>query len=102
MMRGLIAGLMLVFSTIVVAEPEGMADFLHLNWLDSSILPQDNFYGFANGGWQKKNPIPPEYGSWGIFAKLQKQNVENIHHMLAELSQDHHFAPGTIEQKVAD
>jgi putative endopeptidase len=34
--------------------------------IDTSVKPSDDFFKYANGGWLKKNPIPPAYSSWGI------------------------------------
>ena len=33
---------------------------------DSTVNPAQDFFDYANGGWIKRNPIPPEYSSWGI------------------------------------
>ena len=30
---------------------------LHLDWLDRSVAPQQNFNQFANGRWKETNPI---------------------------------------------
>ena len=35
-----------------------------------------DFYQYADGGWLKKNPIPPEYPSWGTFNELAERNRE--------------------------
>src|SRR6185312_8250127 len=35
---------------------------LQLDWLDRGVEPAQNFFKFANGNWQKQNPIPPAYG----------------------------------------
>ncbi|KAK3238265.1 hypothetical protein CYMTET_51709 [Cymbomonas tetramitiformis] len=37
--------------------------------------PGANFYEYANGGWIKNNPIPPEYSAWGAFHQLADQNL---------------------------
>jgi len=34
---------------------------LDLKNMDPSIKPSDDFYLYANGGWMKSNPIPPEF-----------------------------------------
>ncbi|MBP3398045.1 MAG: hypothetical protein J6K82_03880, partial [Alphaproteobacteria bacterium] len=35
--------------------------------MDMSINPADDFYAYANGGWQAKNPIPDDYSRYGAF-----------------------------------
>ncbi|KTD24282.1 MULTISPECIES: M13 family metallopeptidase [Legionella] len=75
---------------------------LHLDWLDTSASPKTDFFAYANGTWQKKNPIPPEYASWGSFNILQEKVQDTIHQMLIAAANDKNAAPGSIEQKVGD
>ncbi|MGA9853195.1 MAG: M13 family metallopeptidase [Gammaproteobacteria bacterium] len=78
------------------------ADGLHLNWLDQSVSPAQNFYEFANGTWQKDNPIPPAYSRWGQFNILQKQNQEAIHQILEDAAKNAQAKPGSDAQKIGD
>ena len=75
---------------------------LHLDWLDTAISPANDFYAYANGTWQKRNPIPPEYPSWGSFNILQEKTEDIIHQILIAASNDKNASPGSIEQKVGD
>lgn len=77
-------------------------DPLHLDWLDRSIQPGENFYAFANGGWKKQHPIPPEYASWGTFHILHERVQKIIHQMLIAAANNKSAQPGSIEQKVGD
>ncbi|WP_298627813.1 M13 family metallopeptidase [uncultured Legionella sp.] len=75
---------------------------LHSDWIDSNVSPSQDFYSYANGAWQKNNPIPPEYASWGSF-NLVNENVRDIiHQMLIKASENTNAKPGSIEQKVGD
>ena len=47
--------------------------------MDLSVKPQDDFYSYANGGWLKRNPIPPEYARWGSFNELIEKNNDALH-----------------------
>ncbi|OGG59335.1 hypothetical protein A3C89_02405 [Candidatus Kaiserbacteria bacterium RIFCSPHIGHO2_02_FULL_50_50] len=47
--------------------------------LDTSVLPQDDFFQYANGGWIAKNPIPPEKSSWGSFYALREKVAKQVH-----------------------
>ncbi|NIG52595.1 M13 family metallopeptidase [Chitinophaga sp. Cy-1792] len=40
---------------------------------DTTINPRQDFFEYANGGWIKRNPIPPEYSSWGIGNLVQEE-----------------------------
>lgn len=75
---------------------------LHLDWRDKSISPSDDFYGYANGFWQKSNPIPPEQASWGVFKILHEKVQELLHEILITQANNKEALPGSIEQKVGD
>lgn len=47
------------------ASARNKEDILKTN-VDTSVNPGDDFFGFANGGWIKDNPIPAEESVWGI------------------------------------
>ena len=83
------------------AAPAG-AEGLHLNWLDRNVNPTRDFFEFANGTWQKDNPIPPSYSRWGTFGILSKQNQEFIHQMLEEAAKSTQAQPGSDGQKIGD
>ena len=42
--------------------------------LDRSADPAQDFFQFANGGWNKANPLPEDYSRWGTFTLLGKRN----------------------------
>ena len=49
---------------------------LDLANLDTTVTPGEDFYQYATGGWQKNNPLKPEYSSFGSFNILRELNVE--------------------------
>lgn len=81
---------------------ESATSALHLDWLDPNIAVGENFYGYANGNWQKQNPIPPEYATWGSFTILQEKTQNQIHQLLINAAQDQKAKTGSLEQKVGD
>jgi predicted metalloendopeptidase len=46
--------------------------------LDPSVKPEDDFYLYANGGWIKRNPVPPEFSRWGSFNELTEKNNDAL------------------------
>ncbi|HVF70796.1 MAG TPA: M13-type metalloendopeptidase [Chthoniobacterales bacterium] len=47
--------------------------------MDTSVKPGDDFYLFANGGWVKSNPVPPEFSRWASFNELAEKNNDALH-----------------------
>jgi putative endopeptidase len=71
--------------------------------MDTSVKPQDDFYLYANGGWLKRNPVPPEYARWGSFDELTEKNNDALH-KIAENAANTHVDTKTAPevQKVGD
>ena len=70
-------------------------------YFDKNVRPQDDFYEFATGGWQKLNPLPAAYSRFGSFDQLQEDNNKRINSILDELKKKK-YAKGTLEQKLSD
>jgi putative endopeptidase len=83
--------------TVSAAEEHGfdVAD------LDTTCKPCEDFFHYVSGGWIKRNPIQPEYASWGRFNALQNHNQEVLRGIL-EAAAVSKSAPGTVEQKIGD
>ncbi len=75
---------------------------LHLDWIDSSLAPGENFYAYANGRWQQKNPIPKAYARWDNFRVLQEIMEKKLNKMMSGLAEDKLLKQGSIEQKIGD
>jgi len=70
--------------------------------LDKTCKPCDDFFQFANGGWLKSNPIPPEYPDWGSFITLADKNQKALREILDAVAANVSAAPGSTEQKIGD
>ena len=68
---------------------------------DESIVRNDDFYQWATGGWQAKNPLKPEYSRYGSFDVLRENNEIRINDLFNEMTQtEAEF--GSVEQKISD
>ena len=74
---------------------------ISLDNLDTTAVPQNDFYQFACGGWMEKNPLTPEYSRFGSFDKLGLQNLEQVNGLIQEIAAKKH-QQGSIEQKIGD
>ncbi len=68
---------------------------------DEQISPAENFYQYATGGWQKNNPLKPEFSRFGRFDELSELNVERIKGIFDDIVKEKHKF-GSVEQKIAD
>ena len=74
---------------------------IDLNNFDLSVAPNADFYQYATGGWQKNNPLKPEFSRYGSFDVLRENNEKRINELFQEMSKLQ-AAPGSVEQKISD
>ena len=68
---------------------------------DTSVAPSEDFYRYATGGWQQKNPLKPEYSRFGSFDMLNENNQKRLNDLFVSM-QDMKTVPGSSDQKIAD
>ena len=76
---------------------------LDLNNLDPSVKPGADFYRYAIGNWQKNNPIPAEYSSWGSFVILGEENLKTLREIMETAGKGQvgdFYASGMDEKKI--
>ena len=74
---------------------------LDISSMDKSVDPCVDFYQYSCGGWQKKNPIPPDQVSWGVYGKLYQDNLQFLRGILEQAA----AAKGqrdTVTQEIGD
>jgi hypothetical protein len=76
-------------------------DGLYLGWMDRSVAPGADFFRFANGGWIKTHPIPPDRSYWGVDTILEQENQTFIRDLVESLGKED-WPAGTSQRKVAD
>ena len=60
------------FGLVISLGAAPPVDFLQAG-LDPAIDPGVDFFAYANGGWFKRNPIPPSEATWGLGDVLREQ-----------------------------
>ncbi len=68
---------------------------------DLSVAPSEDFYEYATGGWQKANPLKPEFSRYGSFDVLRENNEIRIRELFTRMEKTT-AAPGSVEQKIGD
>ena len=69
--------------------------------LDLSVAPGEDFYRYATGGWQKNNPLKPEYSRYGAFDVLAENNEIRLNDLFNGLA-GMKTKPGSVDRKIAD
>ncbi len=57
---------------------------LDVTSMDKTVDPCVDLYTYSCGGWQKKNPIPPDQTSWSVYGKLYQDNLMFLRGILEE------------------
>ena len=61
---------------------------LDVTSMDRSVDPCVDLYRYSCGGWQKKNPIPPDQTSWSVYGKLYQDNLNFLRTILEQAASD--------------
>jgi endothelin-converting enzyme/putative endopeptidase len=69
--------------------------------MDRTTDPCVDFFRYSCGGWNKKNPIPPDQARWDVYGKLTDDNAQFLWGLLEEAGRP---APGrdAATQKIGD
>lgn len=70
--------------------------------IDTTIVPGDDFFAYANGTWFKQNPIPASEQSNGIFQLVQDTVNAQIRQICELSAAETNAKKGSNEQKIGD
>ena len=62
---------------------------------DRGISPGDDFFAFANGGWDRRTPIPPDRSNIGTIGTLDDRSRNQVRAILEEAGRDPTSRMGT-------
>lgn len=88
-------------ATTEMTKPATKDPGLTLSYMDLSVRPQDDFYDYVNGEWQKTAKIPADRPSWGSFNKLAEETDDQAMTIMDSLVKEK-FTPGSEGQKIQD
>ncbi len=93
--------LILATALMMTACQEAGVPAIDKNNFDESVALKDNFYQWATGGWQKNNPLKPEFSRYGSFDVLRENNEIRINELFEQMSKTT-AEMGSVEQKISD
>ena len=97
----ILASAFLMTACATVDKQADTVPAIDVNNFDESIVRNDDFYQWATGGWQKNNPLKPEYSRYGSFDVLRENNEIRINELFGEMAKcEAKF--GSVEQKISD
>lgn len=82
------------------SQKTAQADILREH-IDTTIVPGNDFFDYANGNWFKHNPIPPTESSWGIGHLVQNEINDRLR-KINEGAANTQNKPGSAMQKIGD
>lgn len=74
---------------------------INLADMDTTVSPAKDFYQYTTGGWQKNNPLKPEYARYGSFDALSDSSEARLNRLFKDMTKIK-AAKGTSEQKIVD
>ena len=94
---------MISLCALAACGPKGVqhAPALDLTDLDTTASPKMDFYQYATGGWQKKNPLKPEFSRYGSFDAIAETTQKNLNELFENMT-TLEAKPGTVDQKISD
>ena len=94
---------MISLCALAACGPKGVqhAPALDLTDLDTTASPKVDFYQYATGGWQKKNPLKPEFSRYGSFDAIAETTQKNLNELFENMT-TLEAKPGTVDQKISD
>jgi predicted metalloendopeptidase len=79
------AAVLFVAAAVTFGGAQARKSGLDLSTLDRSIRPQDDLYGFANGGWLKTAEIPADRVNYGTFTELSERTEDDLRIIIENL-----------------
>src|SRR5512137_451995 len=70
--------------------------------MDRTADPCVDFYRFACGGWQRRNPTPPDQASWSVYGKTATENQQFLWGLLEGAAAKPDAERTASERKVGD
>jgi putative endopeptidase len=75
---------------------------VELKNFDTSVRPQDNFYKYVNGTWEKTTVMPSDQARYGSFIELRDKSEAALRVIIEEAAANKDAKPGSEQGKVGN
>lgn len=96
-----VGGTLLFTACKTEKEETARTVFFDKTGMDTTVVPGNDFFSYANGNWVKNTKIPDDQTGWGSFYTLYEENQKKTRTILDEAAAAG-AAKGSTEQKVGD
>ncbi|MEM6719284.1 MAG: M13 family metallopeptidase [Bacteroidota bacterium] len=72
---------------------------INLEYMDTSVRPNDDFYTYVNGKWMETAEIPADRSSWGGFQVLRKNTDADVLAIIDEANKSGKYKEDTDQAK---
>jgi len=76
-------------------------DGITLTNMDTTAIPGNDFYQYADGSWVSSHPLKPEYSRYGTFDALGEKSQQQVKDLVAEVAKKTN-PQGSVAQKISD
>jgi putative endopeptidase len=74
---------------------------ISLTNLDTTAIPGDDFYQYADGGWMAAHPLPAEHSRFGAFDELDEQSKKQVRGLIEDAAKNG-GEQGSVSRKIGD
>lgn len=92
---------LIVASVLPVMGVMAQNHAIDMNYMDTSVRPQDNLYDYVNGNWMKTAVIPSDRSRWGSFDQL-REFTDSVSLGILKKSLTQNYPKGSEGQKIKD
>jgi putative endopeptidase len=78
------AALVVLGAATAAAQSTSVSRAIDKSNMDTTCTACQDFYEYANGGWQSRATIPAAYAVWGSFQQLSDKNEAVVHDILED------------------
>ena len=83
----ILATALMMTACATTVEKQAEVPAIDINNFDEAIDLKADFYQWATGGWQKNNPLKPEFSRYGSFDVLRENNEVRINELFSEMTE---------------